>query len=512
MLGFLFFVTYLCYVVTGFQLQSASAIKKKTSATALYGRKALGRASKLSKDDREPGNALEFCLDTSLAERNVILMVDSNNVRGKEDFKLTNSELFSKLKAWRRQLYPTLNIVCHVDHGSLPDIFEYDGLGLVQFAGPNRTADDAIAQSAYWFSNVTIHDEHVEENTDLDVFVITSDNGLKLRCLQSNGNFKRKRKVKENVKVFASQQLLQSFERIQNDDSTETEDGKTNPLHQTLEEQVLQVEMDLRSYEQLRPPWPNQAAKAEAMAAGPWVSSLLGASKKPEYPTYSFNEKTWHRIVVAENMRRRMQTLSQSEAWSTMVASDLLRRYQSTYKDFLSSIDTSPVNMVLDNRIRLEQTIQIELVEYLEASIDSISDNPSPKASPKKTPVEMAAELLEKIVLEAPDKTQDQILLRYLNEAPDQLQFPAKDNLKGLLTAIAVRQKPDGSTRKQWCLRSDPPRLDCWPIQPGMTSPKQRKRNARLSLKSGPVDEALAARGIEAEEKWFELVQLPSNQ
>lgn len=320
--------------------------------------------------------------------------------------------------------------------------------------------------------------------------------------------------MKENVKVFASQQLLKSFERIQ-EDSPE-DDCESNPLHKTLEKQVLQVELDLRLYEQLRPPWPNPPAKAAAMAAGPWKSSLLsspdrGDTTDPEYPTTSFQEKTWHRIVVAENLRRRLEAFSKSKDWSTMQLSDLLARYHSMHKDSLSAIDATPINMVFDNRIRLERTLQLELVEYMEESVDSISDTPR-STTPKKTPVEVAANLLEKIVLESPEKTQDQILLRYLNEAPDQLQFPTKQNLKGLLTAIAVRQKPKDepkTARKQWCLRSDPPRLDCWPVQPGKTSPRQRKQNG-LRKTSVPVDDALVTRGMEAEERWFGMIHWPS--
>ncbi|KAL3927326.1 MAG: hypothetical protein SGBAC_013131 [Bacillariaceae sp.] len=508
----------------GFQLhhpQSSSAVKKqKPSTTVLFGKKAISRASKLSKEDRDLMNALESCLNSSLnvAKRDVVLMVDSNNVRGKDDFKLTNSQLLSELKTWRQQFYPNLSIVCHVDHGSSPDIFIYDGLGLVEFAGPNRVADDVIAQSTRWLSNVTIRDdnEYVEENLDIDVFVVTSDGGLRTRCLRSNGpaNFKRKSKVKENVKVFASQQLLKSIERIGKQNQTNKE---KNSLHETLERQVLQVEMDLRSYEQLRPPWKNQKAKAAAMAAGPWKSSLLSEDSSESEPDTSpsamtsFEEKTWHRIVVAETMRRRMEALSQSETWSTMETSQLLKRYHSLHNGSLSRTDTTPISMVYDNRIRYERSLQLELVQYIEAGVvDSVSDSLI-STTPTKSPVDLAAELLQTMILESADKTQDQILLRYLNEAPEHLQFPTKENLKGLLTAIAIRQKPEGSTRKQWCLRSDPPRLDCWPIRPGRASHKQRK--ARRQPKSySPVDNALVERGKKAEEKWFSLLKWSDNE
>jgi hypothetical protein len=91
----------------------------------------------------------------------MILLVESNNVRGKEDFQLTNSGLLKKLQWWRRQSFSSdsnsnrttrMNIVCVMDHGSQAGTFSYEGLGLVVFAGPNRTADDVIAQATRWMA------------------------------------------------------------------------------------------------------------------------------------------------------------------------------------------------------------------------------------------------------------------------------------------------------------------------------------------------------------------------
>lgn len=233
------------------------------------------RNSKQAKSKKGKGKessqiVLESCLEASLDKKDVLLVVDANNVRGKSDFKMTNRDLLIQLKSWRKSRFPNINIICVVDHGSLPALFSYDGLGLVEFAGPNRTADDVIAQSARWFSNTSMGEassDYEEENKDCDVFIVTSDGGLRQRCLAANrpGNFKRKRKMKQNVKSFTSFQLLASLERIQ-----EMEDNRSHKLQFTLEEKLFQVESDIRLYERQQPPWPSRQAKLDAMATGPW--------------------------------------------------------------------------------------------------------------------------------------------------------------------------------------------------------------------------------------------------
>jgi hypothetical protein len=439
-------------------------------------------------------------------------MVDANNVRGKEDFKMTNRDLLLTLKAWRDSSYPNINIVCAIDHGSVPAIIPYEGLGLIEFAGPNRTADDVIAQSARWFSNASISEtyKYEEENLNCDTFIITSDGGLKLRCLSANrpGNFKRKRKVKENVKVFASPQLLASFKKITTvDDPTES----SNKFQSMLEAKISEVENDLRLYERQRPPWPSRQAKLNAMALGPWKSTILVHDKELESKTStevlktSFSEKTWHRILVAENMRRMLGQC----ASSSVELSDLLQRYQSLHETSLKKLDMTQSTMVYDRRIRYETVLQKELIEYMELGMASVTSD-SVNLGSNKSPVEAAADLLKQMVLESSHKTQDQILLRYMSEAPQWMQFPTKHDLRELLQFIAIRERRDGDNRKVWYLVPNHSTLDCWYVQPGRSRRRRRtEKQLKYDLK---VDPTLLAEGERAETQWFGMLKWPRQE
>jgi hypothetical protein len=511
-------ILFACCCFAASALQCSQHPNQNRLPSKLHAAKATSRAKKLPKSERQFQNALESCLDTSLAaEKEVILIVDSNNVRGKEDFKMTNRDLLVKLKAWKSHCYPNLNIVCSIDHGSIPAVFSYDDLGLVEFAGPNRTADDVIAQSARWFSNASMSGTHKyeEENKDLDIFIVTSDGGLRTRCLRTNqsGNFKRKQKMKENVKVFASPQLLKSFEQVK-DSITDTE----MVFQSVFEQKVLELETDLRLYERQQPPWPSRQAKLDALTAGPWKSSILSSNDdggksdadSVECPKTNFQEKTWHRIVVAENMRCMMKKLSASSSLSTNKLSDLLSRYKSLHEETLSKVDLTHCSMVFDRRIRFEISLQQELIQYLEAGIASASnDKDTSQTTADESPVETAAGILKEMIRESPEKTQDQILLRFISEAPQWLQFPSKGDVRELLQFIAVREKREGFSRKQWHLLPDHASLDCWSVRPGESRRRQRRRAEKQSTRGMAVDEALLAHGADAEEQWFALVKWP---
>ena len=505
-----------CFVVVAFQssqFQGSSRLLR----SKIQAKRNANQNAKVKKKDQKKQNALESCLEASVeANKQVLLVVDANNVRGKQDFKMTNSELLCKLKSWRKSFFPSVEIICAIDHGCQPAIYSYDGLGLVEFAGPNRTADDVIAQSARWFSNSTKNEFQLydEDNKDLNIFIVTSDGGLRARCLQENkpANFKRKRPLKENVKVFSSFQLLASFEQI-----IDTNDQRSE-MQIALEGKIFEVELDLRKYESCRPPFSNRQAKLDALAAGPWKSTILSSENDNlerfplELPVAAFGEKTWHRIVVAENMRRMMEQLSISCKQSSTESDTLLSRYRSLHENSLSKMDISQTSMVFDRRIRFEPTLQKNLIEYLENSIVSISSDVVGESHlSSKAPVEVAADMLKKIVEESPGKTQDQILLRYLSEAPRTLQFPSKKDLRELLLFIGIREKRQGDSRPQWYLLPDHPSLDCWHVQPGETRRQKRRKAARQSTTGSEiyVDQCLLEDGKNAEREWFDLVAWP---
>jgi hypothetical protein len=509
---------------------------------------------RLSAAKMHSKNSLDSWIDTSLQEeKEIVLLVDSNNVRGKEDFQLTNSGLLKKLQWWHRQSFSDIesrtrmNIVCVVDHGSKAGAFSYEGLGLVVFAGPNRTADDVIAQATRWMAPSpeefnSVDREGVEKTNDKrNVFVVTSDGELRMRCLRSNrpGNMKRKKRPTNNVKVFGSPQLLPFLEK--SDDSLQDpnidreeagNDQRTAKRQLLLESKLLEVEKDIREYERKRPPYKNREEQLEALASGVWKSSILlgegdDASHDEEeftspslpFDTKSFSEKTWHRVLIAENMRRMMEQLPSAPSSPTTL-SPVLSGYQTFYnqKNDFSSV-AATANMFEDHRIQHEPYLQQQLLQYLDQGVASTTSKGDKKAedpSPSKeiadpvdffSPAHSSAEFLRSIVQESPEKIQDQILLRYMKEAPIHLQFSRKEDLRDLLLFVAVREKREEDKRPHWYLKTTPTTMEDWYIQPG--GGRRRAKRCGNQNRSKKVDEAMVAVGRVAEERWFERLKWP---
>jgi hypothetical protein len=509
----------------------------------------------LSTGKKDSKNSLDSWIDTSLQEeKEIVLLVDSNNVRGKEDFRLTNSGLLKKLQWWRRQSFSSdsnrtrMNIICAVDHGSQAGAFFYEGLGLVVFAGPNRTADDVIAQATRWmapspdeFDSIDRQDV-TKTNDRRNVFVVTSDGELRMRCLRSNrpGNMKRKKRPTNNVKVFGSPQLLPFFEKL--DDSLqhpnlyreeEAESQRMASSQLLLESKILEVEKDIREYERKRPPYKSREEHLEALASGEWKSSILlgdeddascdeeeGAPSLP-FDTKSFNEKTWHRVLIAENMRRMMEQLPSAPSSPTTL-SPVLTGYQTFYNNKHGSssvVDTA--SLFEDHRIQHEPYLQQQLLQYLDQGVASTTskgnNNKTGEPSPRKettdpadffSPAQSSAEFLRCIVQESPEKTQDLILLRYMKEAPLHLQFSRKQDLRDLLLFVAVREKREEDKRPHWYLKTSTTTMDDWYIQPGGGGRRRAKR-AGNQHSAKTVDEAMIAVGRMAEERWFERLKWP---
>jgi hypothetical protein len=104
-------------------------------------------------------------------------VLDFNNIRGKDNFKLTSVACLQRLAAWAAATGLAGRVVVVVDHGLEPSAFEYQGLSLV-FAGAGRTADDVIAALTR-----RLCAGQPGGRAGLNVVVATSDRELSGRCL-----------------------------------------------------------------------------------------------------------------------------------------------------------------------------------------------------------------------------------------------------------------------------------------------------------------------------------------
>lgn len=107
-----------------------------------------------------------------LASTGGLLVIDTDNLRGKTGFSLSHESAVARVARWSRRENMTHHVALVVDHGTHHDARYLPNLGVgVVFAGQFLTADDVIARDVpYWLSVAS------------SVLVITADAGLADRC------------------------------------------------------------------------------------------------------------------------------------------------------------------------------------------------------------------------------------------------------------------------------------------------------------------------------------------
>jgi hypothetical protein len=458
-------------------------------------------------------------------ETRVIIFVDANNVRGSEDFKLTNSDFLASLAFWRQSTLETvaattgsllLDVVCVLDHGSRPNSFQFRGIHIM-FAGPNRTADDVIAHGSKCCSTF------IQGERPHEVLCVTSDGELKLRC-RSN----------RNVKVFGSPQLYKLLLETlfwQQPSYRYDENEYREQVQTVLLDALFYLESDVRLYQRQRPPWTSLEEKREAENSGAWKSTVLWNNSDDEKyiseneqlkmqtvrsvrqfglsEQMTFSEKTWHRVLIAENVRRMLEYCSNVTSLEEEPASDIISRYQSQYNlDFFGSL----AHLNQDHRIQLDEDSLKMLLQYLYQSVQTASTTESAGGTASlehefhcTTLADSAAEVMRRIVEASQEKSQDHILSRYMNEAPSAYQFSSRKDLRELLNTIAVREKRHGGQRRQWYLLHETAMEDFY-VQPGRRRGRKRPRS---KSSNATFSESLIQLGVDAEEQWFAQLKWP---
>lgn len=412
-----------------------------------------------------------------------VLIVDSNNVRGKDDFATWNSDLLPRLTNLRRQYKDGFQILYAMDHGCQPQVFKYRNDGLIVFAGPHRTADDVIAQACRFFG---------DGNEDgCQVIAVTSDGELKQRCLRRGGRYKRQKDKSLPIKVVGSPSLVSAVKECVGDE--EESSSKNDPLSYFLTE-LQQVESDIRWCTALHPPFKSGTEKTEAQRYGPWTSDLMDTKRMHEiFPRKAFSELTWHRVLVAEAMRQLLELEEQGGSISSSALSQnhgklsgYAEFFMNHQKDNASGV---PIDtMFLDHRIRRETYLQEQLLNYFQKTLgsSSVSNQDMPNVPQVKSPSDLAVEFLVALVHESSDKTRDQILLRYMKEAPSHLQSSRKQDLLDLLQCVAVREKRDADLKPRWYGRE---KVDLESIAFHPRQGRRREQRRQRSLQAAVEDD-----------------------
>ena len=362
----------------------------------------------------------------------VLLIVDANNVRGKNDFSWTYRDLMDRLQnQWSEHdnQDKKLHILCVVDHGCRPEAFTLNPQLSVVFAGPHRTADDVIVQSCEWFRTATAPMEQSSSPSIAAFFkhivVATSDGELRRRCLGCNNNqillARRKRQRQRGatttfsplstarIQVVTSMLFLNYLQQQQQQDEEEQSppQGKNNnhddaSLSTSIQDttsfasilnNLYTLEQDLRWYQFTKPPWNSGHEKALAQDLEPWDGRHLFSSADVAPSTENstvipptvlrnkpFSEKTWHRIVFAEHWRRGLAecNLEPTMAFdSPSAGSGIWNKFRDQYNtpnEGDSHEQHVSVSLFQDTRISFQPDQQAQMLEYLQQSISSVSN------------------------------------------------------------------------------------------------------------------------------------------
>lgn len=279
-----------------------------------------------------------------------VVIVDANNVRGMDgSFRLTNYDLLRALSVWQRSETTSaaaMIIVCVMDHGTLPCTSSYQGVDVV-FAGPERTADDVIAEDCQWWLS-----------RNYDVLVATSDRELVYRCIHqpdAERNSDNSQSSQHRVEIFASKELSSMLRKVWNQNmimrrSTIVASDFTSlePLHQ--------LEHNIRS----RFGYQQQSLADDEHSEGDKNGNKATLGDK------YFLETTWQRILLAEQLRMILSEDQQQHTnWTETDAGHLspeLLQYRLKNSDITSQV---MISIFDDQRIRHDRAAQEALRHYL---------------------------------------------------------------------------------------------------------------------------------------------------
>jgi len=323
--------------------------QQMTSPSALFGKKKFNTG--------KPLRSLSFAVRKRLQRSSpFVVLVDANNVRGMDGgFRLTNYDLLRALSVWQRSETTTNNnkrssaaaemvLVCVMDHGTLPCISSYQGVNVV-FAGPDRTADDVIAEDCQWWLS-----------RNFDVLVATSDRELVDRCIHPPDAEGRDNQSNHNeVEVFESKEMSNLLRKVWNQNvimrrSTIVPSDFTSldPLHQ--------LEHNIRSHFGYH----QQSQTADEQPEGEKNGSKATLGDK------QFLETTWQRVLLAEQLRMILledqQHTNRTET-NEECRSPELQQYRLKYSNITSQV---MISIFDDQRIRHDRPAQEALRHYLE--------------------------------------------------------------------------------------------------------------------------------------------------
>ena len=223
------------------------------------------------------------------------VVVDANNARGAVNFRFSHLNFADLVSLWARRSGLAQRVVVCWDHGSVRQAREHDNV-CHAFAGPRESADDLIAETVL---------PRLYENGER-VYVVTTDRGLLQRCKVAASEHAAHGKLRFlGTRKFASLLLhAANDEKVANAASEETvaADSSSSAIAHGYE----RCDKSVRAF-------------AATQRKKRWHESKRRRVRAPDGFVAPFAERTWHRVVLAEKMRRLLVTHTSSDEDASLI-------------------------------------------------------------------------------------------------------------------------------------------------------------------------------------------------
>lgn len=227
--------------------------------------------------------------------KNSVVLIDMENVRGKAFFQISHREILKRTTLWTKLYNLEDRVSIIVDHGSEQSAYYLPegGISMV-FSGPSIKADDILARDVSFF--------------DRNVCVVTGDNNLMSRCKSSMD-----RSSKFKIEFLKPKQFLKNLqqlnERIDREKSKVAKEAST----ETIYSKRMEVKSTRMLCKQLGSkesgPDDNLSILQTAISYDRKFEdeNIIQWEKERDRTRTRRNEKTKDRVFLAEHFRQKIK-------------------------------------------------------------------------------------------------------------------------------------------------------------------------------------------------------------
>ena len=268
----------------------------------------FARAPSWFEKNMIPGRQAAETMRSMTADPGTIVVVDANNVRGAVNFRLSKLRFTTLVEGWAAKNGLGNRVVIAWDHGLVPLAHEYRGV-CHAWAGPRESADDLIAMRIVPSLYDSSEDEH-------RVCVVTTDRELMQRvkraAFESGASQGRLRLL--GTRKFVSLLMHATDDAVEIGSPVEVESPERKLAQQSSEadEAVVAIASGFERGE--------TSVRRFAQTQRKLRRHERRRRRRPDGYSAPYAERTWHRVVMSEKLRRLLAPDSSAIAASDSAA------------------------------------------------------------------------------------------------------------------------------------------------------------------------------------------------